>query len=194
MQTTESGHLSPTLTMVRERMAKAFEIWCDSSDLAIECENVASSVGLLVEPHYAASPVEEAVASRAPERHIAFALTLAPEIEHLINLSKSHPISLLAILKSDRTSLTLRDLARDLGLVAVDEIRPLIAAVGLRVVGAEKPWSGSIRHVHPAQRIRLQPYIVGNQEKLRYQSAQSSFVVAERERRSSCLGEARDVA
>jgi hypothetical protein len=46
-------------------------------------------------------------------------------------------------------------IARDLGLVAVDEIRPMLAALALGHAGAPQPWAVSTRGLSPVDRIRL---------------------------------------
>jgi hypothetical protein len=133
-------------------------IICESAELAVECLQAAEGVGLLVEPEVTSDWLKAAIAVSgvAP---LALALCDPPTLEQTVELShaarrEKRPM-LLASLAVGQDADRLRQAALDLGVTAVAEIEPLIAALCLLEAGASTAWHASLRALGRQDRARL---------------------------------------
>lgn len=138
-------------------------ILCDCPELAVECLQTAEQLGFEVAPEVVADPIAEASLQRMSEI-IAIATVSAPSLERLIELShRSMPMPptptrggcVIALLERSRHADHLRDVAGDLGLTAVREVGPLIAALRLLASRIDQPWTASLRMLPEPDRTRL---------------------------------------
>ncbi len=138
-------------------MSDAWRIFCDDAELAVECARAAAPLGVPVEPEIADDALERARAAVQAGARVAVALSAAPSPAALTRLAarsraEALPIAIVAA-PAPRTKALL--VARDLGLVAVSEVSPLLACVALLRAGASHPWTASARGLTPLDRIRL---------------------------------------
>ncbi len=180
-------------------------IICESSELAVECANAAQQIGLAVEPLISRDPFREAAQSVKKGEPVAIVLVQSPTIEQLVQVRVSaqprgRQISeiCLAVLESSPEARRLLEAAGDLGITALREIRPLMAALALLRAGAPSPWSCSIRQLPPADRARLRPVTVsGTRVQGQLTREQNALVAWSPGAKSSdrvLLGESRDAA
>lgn len=146
-------------------MNQPWIILCDAAELAVECARRASELGLSVDPKVSARPSADAASARSEGQHLAVALVDEPAPDALVALSAPQaaggPLP-LALLCPDPPAFDLAALARDLGLAAVTEVRPLLAAMALIEAAAERPWSASTRLLSALDRTRLAPAVTAS--------------------------------
>lgn len=140
----------------RRTVTQRYPILCDGPDLAVDCACVADALGADIDPRPSASPLDEARSMIARGEAVAIAAAHGVTPEALVQLARASEASgagvLLAGVGGDAAT---RDLARDLGIVAVDELRPLIAVIQLLRAGASRPWTSSARTLPEIDRARL---------------------------------------
>lgn len=166
--------------------SKTVKILCDEAELALECAHLSQLLQLDVQPVL--------MGKDPPEEHAeAYAFAHPPEIQRLVQIASQN--ALLAMLTEDEINGSTLGLARDLGIAAVTEIRPLLAMLALRSAGAERPWAADLKRLHDVDRVRL-----GALRRLRQQGGgqfeSSDGQVnwrGESKRRPTRLGDARDV-
>lgn len=134
-------------------------IVCDDADLAVECARVAASIELAAAPSVVRAPIAAAVAVIESGLPCGLALSRPPENSELARLARAcYARGAVAALVffGDRTEVEERAaLARDLGLVAVSEIRPMLAALALARTGASQPFAVSTRGLSSSDRARI---------------------------------------
>ena len=158
-------------------MTAALRIVCDHATLAMECARLAEALGISI----ATGGLDGGSSSPAPPLLIHLAVTedhpealaqltaagatvawvtcQSPSPETLLTLSRSHGkgsegVLLCVIGEADEVAPTLA-LAGDLGIVAVDDVPGLMAAIALSSAGARRPWTASMRALHEPDRLRL---------------------------------------
>lgn len=140
-------------------MSEAWTILCDTAELAVECAHRASELALPAEPQVCASPVAEAIELLGVGRRVAVALEQVPDPDALVRLSApsaAAPLPLLVVGGGTEGGSAV-DLARDLGLASVTEVRPLMAVLALCHLEAPDPWAAAARGLPPLDRARLEP-------------------------------------
>jgi hypothetical protein len=134
-------------------------IICESAELAVECLQAAEVVGLAVEPEVAGDWLDAAT-GKPGTNPLVVALCDAPSLDQLVELGHfargEKRGSLLACLGRGAQADWLRQAALDLGVTALSEIEPLIAALCLAEAGATVPWAASTRALNREDRSRLQ--------------------------------------
>lgn len=149
-------------------------ILCDCAELAIECLRAAQQLDWPIETEIASDPLEAARAAD-PKDALGIAVVAAPPLEQLVRLGHARlPRLALAMLERGPAADRLRDVALDVGVTAVGEIEPLLAALRLLSAGVDHPWAASARALTEPDRARLRG--------ARTQGARSgaSFVPSER--------------
>lgn len=148
-------------------MPTRYPVFCDAPELAVECALIAAEIGLALDPQVVSAPLASARAAAAGCNVIAIALTEPPTAEVLAafrDVMQRPEIFVVLATPGDSSEATIaREIASDLGIVATDEIRPMLAALALKDVGANDPWSCSIRSLPTADRTRLRGVIDGSQ-------------------------------
>ncbi len=140
---------------------------CDGAELAVEVAGATGAIGVEVEPRVSADPVSEAIEAMRTGQPVALALSSAPPAEALVRLAtaaRAQGIRALAAVvgPADDASSTLA-LLGDLGVVAVDEARPLASALALMEADAKRPWAASTRHLPEVDRVRLASVVGGSE-------------------------------
>ncbi|MCA9580970.1 MAG: acetate--CoA ligase family protein [Myxococcales bacterium] len=133
----------------------------DDAELAVECASLAKALGLDLDPVVHQNALAQAQAGIGPGTICALALTRSPDPRSLVALgtvaqAASARVALL-VMPSEDSTIAQIDLARDLGLIAVDETRPLLAALALLQGGAERPWAASLADLSTMERSRFLP-------------------------------------
>jgi hypothetical protein len=136
-------------------MAPVLRIACDQAELVVECAARSETIALAAEPVLVDDVVAKAL-SWLDDGPVAIAMLSAPSPSALVSLStrarKSGHAVVLAYLSGDPK---IRDLAGDLGIAAVSDVAPLLAALSLVARGVAKPWGASTRGLPEVDRARL---------------------------------------
>lgn len=130
-------------------------ILCDCAELAVEALRCAQQVGWQVETEISSDPIR--VVTQAPAGGmLGIAMTTAPSLEQLVQLGH-HPFPglVMAVIERSHQAARIRDVALDLGVTAVTEVAPLVAALRLLEIGAEHPWAASLRALPELDRARM---------------------------------------
>ena len=140
-------------------MSARWRVWCDEAELAVECARAAEAIGLDLEPSIDPGAAERCRAATADGERVALALARPPQAGALVELATAARLAEravpVALVTGDPESDRLRWLAGDLGLVAVGEIEPLLAALALLDTRSAHPWTASTRRLTPLDRKRL---------------------------------------
>jgi hypothetical protein len=140
-----------------------WRILCESPDLAVQCLTASRQLQLSIESEVDADPSRRVIGARELSEPLAIALLTAPELGTLVELaaasrSRAQPLVLALPVPSDRRALAI-DVASELGMFAVAEIRPLLALLALLDSGASEAFAASIRGLSPTDRARLKPVL-----------------------------------
>jgi hypothetical protein len=135
-------------------MPKAWSIYCDCPELAVDVARDAARVGLPVQPEVHERPWEQAIAAAQRDTSVAMALEQGIEADHAVWLSDAARASKrkipVAVIRSQPL-----DLLHDLGLPAVHETGPLVAVAALLGLESERPWAAATKDLPPVDRLRL---------------------------------------
>jgi hypothetical protein len=140
-----------------------WRILCESPDLAVQCLTASQQLQLSIETHVEADPCQRALSGSDGSEPLALALLTAPALGVLVELAsvsraRAHPLLLALPVPSERRTLAI-DVASELGMYAVAEVRPLLALLSLLEAGALEAYSASIRGLNPTDRARLKPVL-----------------------------------
>jgi len=178
----------------------SWAILCESSDLAVQCLAAAEAIGLAVSTAVAegAELREAALQKLAEHEPTAVVFLTEPALDDLVELShaaRTHaqPIAVALPAQSDETRVLL-EVAGELGLCAVAELRPLVAALSLLGAGASDAHAAQARSLGPADRARLRG-VLGSGGKGQLVNVDTLRVgyLAESATQPVALGEAADV-
>jgi len=135
-------------------MPKAWSIFCDCPELAVDVARDAQRIGLPVEPEVHGRPWEAAIDALAAGRSAALAveLPLAPDVAvQLAEAARDEGRKIpVAVIGPQPTGLL-----HDLGLPAVHETGPLAAVAALLELDTERPWAATTKELPAVDRIRL---------------------------------------
>lgn len=131
-------------------------VYCETAELAVEATSIAGSLGLAISVELAPDPLESA-AFAAAEHGLAGALSVQiPDpmraITALHVCSERGRVVLGVVAQRDLQSL---GLARDLGIVCVQDVAPALSALALLKAGAERAYRASPRKLSGADHVRL---------------------------------------
>lgn len=130
-------------------------ILCDCAELAVEALRAAELIGWQVEAEIASDPIAAALAADGSNA-LGIAQVSAPTLEQLVALGHRRlPKLALAMLERSHSAARLSAVAGDLGITAVTDIAPLVAALRLLQEGAEHPWAASLRTLPEPDRARM---------------------------------------
>ena len=141
----------------------SWAIVCESSDLAAQCLAVAQHIGLAVETLVDDTPRAAALRLIAGGRATALVYLKPPELSDLVELAqaargRAQRVVLALPTPSDDQRILL-EVAGELGLCAVRELKPMCAACALLALHALDAPSAATRGLNPADRARLVPAI-----------------------------------
>ncbi|MBK8168891.1 MAG: acetate--CoA ligase family protein [Sandaracinaceae bacterium] len=179
-------------------MKDSFLIVCETAEFAVEVARVAAEVGLRVTP----AVIERPLATSAQTDGAAgYLLATTPKKDDLLRLRETHDASgnplCIALVSDAIEAQSALALAGELGMAAVDEVRPFIAALALITAGAKKPWSASTKGLSAVDRARLRFAIDGSEKSSgRLVRADAGLLAWARANADThtVLGEPRDVA
>lgn len=142
----------------------SWRILCESADLAVQCLSAARQIGVDVEPTVESDPVTAARQALSAGQSAVLALQAIPSLDSVVELafaasaarSKNVDVVLALPAPHPRRSVTL-DVASDLGITAVSELRPLAAVLALLGLGARDAHAASPRALSSLDRARLKP-------------------------------------
>ncbi|HET6337685.1 MAG TPA: acetate--CoA ligase family protein [Polyangiales bacterium] len=139
-----------------------WRILCESPDLAVQCLTASRQLQLSIETQVEADPCKRALAHDASEP-VAIALVNAPELGMLVELAsasrgRAQPLVLALPVPSERRARVI-DVASELGMYAVAEVRPLLGLLALIEHGGTEAYAASVRGLSPTDRARLKPVL-----------------------------------
>jgi hypothetical protein len=134
-------------------------ILADEAELVVECAALARDLNLDVEVEFGADPIADAHGHLDRVDAIGMVFAGVPDLHAFAALARvargRGSRVFAAILGARQASLDWVPLARDLGVVAVDETAPLIAALAIAGAGIDRPWAISLSGLPRADRERF---------------------------------------
>ncbi|MGD8862905.1 MAG: acetate--CoA ligase family protein [Myxococcales bacterium] len=134
-------------------------IICDGAEIAVETLQAAEAIGLDAAPEVAEAWLATASEALQPGGLVGLAVTALPALDDLVELAE------LARTRGAHAAMTIVaegppgqrtvDVARDLGIAAVGEVEPLVAALQLLRTRAQSPWDAALRALPAVDRVRL---------------------------------------
>jgi len=135
-------------------MPKAWSMFCDGPELAVDVARDAERIGLPVEPEVRDRPCEAAV--EAAEHGVRAGVVLEE------GLDPDVAVRLSDAMRAAKRKIPVAvigpqplDLLHDLGLPAVHETGPLVAVAALLDLGTERPWAAATKDLPAVDRVRL---------------------------------------
>lgn len=141
-------------------MARLPSILCDEAELAVDAAAVAEALHLRVAPRAGPQVIEEALEAVARGERVALALCAPPSPEDLVRLAdaarvRNRPLA-VALLGHGEEAALMRALGSDVGLVMVDDVRPLLAVMALLDEDGDPHHRlPSLRALSRADRVRV---------------------------------------
>lgn len=179
-------------------MKSSLLVVCETAEFAVEVARIAGEIGLRVVPEVVERPFN---ATARPRGTIAgYVLANVPTPASLLALredSATGEVPALALVSDAPDAHAALSLAGELGFVAVDEVRPFVAALALAVAGAKKAWTASVKSLSAADRARLRFAMDGSEKNAsKLVRADGGYLAWTRANSDAhtVLGEARDVA
>ncbi|MFZ1864407.1 MAG: acetate--CoA ligase family protein [Polyangiales bacterium] len=135
-------------------MPKAWSIFCDCPELAVDVARDAERIGLSVEPEVDDRAWEAAVSLTGRDAPAAVVLEQGLEPDAAVRLSDAARAAKrkipIAVIRSQPL-----DLLHDLGLPAVRETGPLVAVAALLDLATERPWAAATKDLPSVDRVRI---------------------------------------
>jgi hypothetical protein len=138
----------------RTAMPKAWSIFCDCPELAVDVARDAERIGLSVEPEVHPRPWEQVIAILSGGGRAALAVEDALGANTVVRLSEAMrdrkqkiPVAVIGPQPLG--------LLHDLGLPAVHETGPLTAVAALLELKTERPWAATTKELPAVDRVRL---------------------------------------
>ena len=135
-------------------MPKAWSIFCDCPELAVDVARDADRIGLSAKPQVQERPWEGAIEALRGEGLTAIAVEQPLAADIVVQLSEAMrtrkqkiPVAVIGPQPLG--------LLHDLGLPAVHETGPLTAVAALLELGAERPWAATTKELPAVDRVRL---------------------------------------
>ncbi|MBW1758397.1 MAG: acetate--CoA ligase family protein [Deltaproteobacteria bacterium] len=135
-------------------MPKAWSIFCDCPELAVDVARDAERIGLSVKPEVHERPWEGAVEALSLGTQAGLAVEQPLAADVLVRLSeamRAHKQRVpVAVIGPQPLGLL-----HDLGLPAVHETGPLAAVAALLELATERPWAATTKELPAVDRVRL---------------------------------------
>ena len=135
-------------------MPKAWSIFCDCPELAVDLARDAARIGLAVEVEVRESPCSDAIESLTGGAPTALALEEPLTPNTAVELSdaartvgRALPVAVIGAQPLG--------IFHDLGLPAVHETGPLLAVAALSALGAKRPWAATTKELPAVDRVRI---------------------------------------
>jgi len=174
-------------------MPKAWSIFCDCPELAVDVARDAERIGLSVEPEVHERPWEQVIAVVSSGGHAALAVEKALGPDTAVRLSEA--------MRTQKQKIPVAvigpqplGLLHDLGLPAVHETGPLTAVAALLELETERPWAATTKELPAVDRVRLGES-VSHRSDGRFVRVDGGLISHEGDgAKSKPIGTARDVA
>ena len=135
-------------------MPKAWSIFCDCPELAVDVARDAERIGLSVKPEVLERPWEAAIAALSAGTWTGLAVEDPLAADVVVQLSEA--------MRAQKQKIPVAvigpqplGLLHDLGLPAVHETGPLAAVAALLELGTERPWAATTKELPAVDRVRL---------------------------------------
>ncbi|MFA9472054.1 MAG: acetate--CoA ligase family protein, partial [Deltaproteobacteria bacterium] len=135
-------------------MPKAWSIFCDCPELAVDVARDAERIGLSVEPEVHDRPWECAIEALNAGTPVGLAVAEPLAADVLVRLSDAMRAQKQKIPVAVIGPQAL-GLLHDLGLPAVHETGPLVAVAALLELSTERPWAATTKELPAVDRVRL---------------------------------------
>lgn len=173
-------------------MPKAWSIFCDCAELAVDVSRDAERIAVSIVPVVHDDPCAAAAESVRRGDLAAVAVEGAIEPDALVELSaeaRSHKVKVpVAVIASQRLGL-----AHDLGLPAVHDTGALMAVAALLNSSAERPWAATTQGLPSVDRTRLGDSVDPRKDG-RFERVDHGLIAHVRGDDAQPIGTARDVA
>jgi len=140
----------PSLTA----MPKAWSIFCDCPELAVDVARDAERIGLSVEPEVHERPWDRAIEALSQGALAGLAVEEPLTADAVVRLSEA--------MRAQKRKIPVAvvgpqplGLLHDLGLPAVHETGPLAAVAALLELATERPWAATTKELPAVDRVRL---------------------------------------
>lgn len=135
-------------------MPKAWSIFCDCPELAVDLTRDAARIGLAVAPQVCDEPWSSAIAAVTAGEPAALASEQALTPDVVVRLADAARASgrklPVAVIGPQALGVF-----HDLGIPAVHETGPLVAVAALLDLGVERPWAATTKELPTVDRARL---------------------------------------
>ena len=135
-------------------MPKAWSIFCDCPELAVDVARDAERIGLSVEPEVHDRPWEGAIEALSAGAPVGLAVEEPLAADVVVRLSEA--------MRAQKQKIPVAvigpqplGLLHDLGLPAVHETGPLAAVAALLELATERPWAATTKELPAVDRVRL---------------------------------------
>ncbi len=157
----------------------------------VETRGYVATLDLDIDVEFSGSPFDQ-WANRSDA--LAGVALSAATPEQLLAIADVRPRAIVGVVNPDVDGRAASALAADMGLIAVEEVRPLLAAIGMRVAGIDTPWLANTMKLSAADRHRLTPIVDAHATKQSVKLVSTgSGIEAYAGTRRVLLGDARDV-
>ena len=135
-------------------MPKAWSIYCDCPELAVDLTRDAARVGLAVAPQVREQPWGPAVEALEGGTTVGLAVAAPLAPDAIVALAEASRVAEtkvpVAIVGPQRLGVF-----HDLGLPAVHETGPLVAVAAMLGLDTARPWAATTKELPPIDRVRL---------------------------------------
>jgi hypothetical protein len=174
-------------------MPKAWSIFCDCPELAVDVARGAGRIGLSVEPEVRGRPAEAAIEAVEAGDRVGLAVGEPLAANTVVRLAEAMrprkqriPVAVIGPQPLG--------LLHDLGLPAVRETGPLLAVAALLELGTERPWAATTGELPAVDRVRLGES-VGHRSDGKFVRIDDGLIAHEQDgAKSTPIGSPRDVA
>ena len=131
------------------------------AEIVVDATRAAERIGITFEPLVAEDALSAgAAAAAAGARVVGIAVDTAPSASALLSLARKATLArarvvLVCLGARDEVRRT-ADLASDLGIATLSDLRPFAGALALAAGKAESPWNATLRALRPAERERFE--------------------------------------
>ncbi len=131
------------------------------AEIVVDAARAAERIGITLEPALADDALgAAAAAATAGARVVGIAVDTAPSPGALLSLARKATLArsriVLVCLGARNDARRTVDLASDLGIPALSDLRPFVGVLALAAGKAESPWNATLRGLRPAERERFE--------------------------------------
>lgn len=167
------------------------------AEIVVDASRAAERIGITLEPTVSddALAAGEAAATGGA-RVVGIAVDTAPSPSALLSLTRKATLArariVLACLGGRDDAQRTVDLASDLGIACLSDLRPFVGALALAHGKAESPWNATLRVLRPAERERFERLRRAERSSGRLARLDDGLLAWESGDRTIAIGEPRD--